>query len=353
MNIYEYIENSQISYPFMSDSFLNTTVDNPTSTAEFQELLKNYIYENFGIYQISPLIVMRENSTEKSFDDLISEISTLVYKANEYRYNTLYSTIIQKYDPIENYKMVENITVNYKGSEKNVNNFLGKEKNSIEYVGKEKNSTNYLGSESIIDTKSGSESDTLTKSGSESNTLTKSGSENVNESATRGDITTTTKKAPFDSENFYNESQDLTSQSNEDVTNTTTTFTDRADINTTNFIGRNDTNTTTFTNRTDTNTTNYNNVKNDINKSFNERKDENIKEFENRNDTSVKEYENRTDENIKIFTDREDITTHTRSGNIGVTTSQQMLESERMIANFKFVDIVARDIVKKIAILLY
>ena len=343
MNIYEYIENSQLSYPFMSDSFLNTTVDNPTSSAEFQELLKNYIYENFGIYQISPLIVMRENSTEKSFDDIISEISTLVYKANEYRYNTLYSTIIQEYNPIENYKMIENITINYKGSEKNVNNFLGKEKNSVEYVGKEKNSTNYLGNEIITDT----------KSGSESNTLTKSGSENVNESATRGDVTTTRKKAPFDSETFYNESQDLTSQSNEDVTNTTTTFTDRADINTTNFVGRTDTNTTTFTNRTDTNTTNYNNVKNDINKSFNERKDENIKEFENRNDTSIKEYENRTDENIKTFTDREDVTSHTRSGNIGVTTSQQMLESERMIANFKFVDIVARDIVKKIAILLY
>ena len=343
MNIYEYIENSQLNYPFMSNSFLNTTVDNPTSTAEFQELLKNYIYENFGIYQISPLIVMRENSTEKSFDDIISEISTLVYKANEYRYNTLYSTIIQEYNPIENYKMVENITVNYKGSEKNINNFLGKEKNSVEYVGKEKNSTNYLGEENIADT----------KSGSESNTLTKSGSENVNESASRGDITTTTKKAPFDSENFYNESQDLTSQTNEDVTNTTTTFTDRADINTTNFIGRTDSNTTTFTNRSDTNTTNYNNVKNDINKSFNGRKDENIKEFENRNDASVKEYENRTDENIKTFTDREDVTTHSRSGNIGVTTSQQMLESERMIANFKFVDIVARDIVKKIAILLY
>ena len=353
MNIYEYIENSKISYPFMSDSFLNTTVDNPTSTAEFQELLKNYIYENFGIYQISPLIVMRENSTEKSFDDLISEISTLVFKANEYRYNTLYSTIIQEYDPIENYKMVENITVNYKGSEKNVNNFLGKEKNSVEYVGKERNSTNYLGNETITDTKSGSESNTLTKSGSESNTLVKNGSENVNVSATRGDITTTTKKAPFDSENFYNESQDLTSQSNEDVTNTTTTFTDRADINTTNFIGRTDTNTNTFSDRTDTSTTNYNNVKNDINKSFNERTDENIKEFENRNDTSVKEYENRTDENTKSFIDREDVTSHTRSGNIGVTTTQQMLESQRLLANFKFVDIVARDIVKKIAILLY
>ena len=320
MNIYEYIENSQISYPFMSDSFLNTTVDNPTSSAEFQELLKNYIYENFGIYQISPLIVMRENSTEKSFDDIISEISTLVYKANEYRYNTLYSTIIQEYDPIENYKMIEEITVNYQGDEKTVNQFIGKEKNTI----------NYKGEESTVDSKSGTDTNVLTKSGTESNTLAKSGTENVNESDTRGDVTTTTKKAPFDSENFYNESQDLTSQSKADVKNTTTTFTDRLDNNT-----------TTFTNRTDSEQITYNSS-NNINKSFNGRSDENIKEFDGR-----------ADESLKSFMDRKDVTTHTRSGNIGVTTSQQMLESQRLLANFKFVDIVARDIVKKIAILLY
>ena len=320
MNIYEYIENSQLSYPFMSDSFLNTTVNNPTSTAEFQELLKNYIYENFGVYQISPLIVMRENSTEKSFDDIISEISTLVYKANEYRYNTLYSTIIQEYDPIENYKMIEEIIVNYQGDEKTVNQFIGKEKNTI----------NYKGEESTVDSKSGSDTNVLTKSGTESNSLSKSGSENVNESDTRGDVTTTTKKAPFDSENFYNESQDLTSQSKADVKNTTTTFTDRVDNNT-----------TTFANRTDNEQITYNSS-NNINKSFNGRSDENIKEFEGR-----------ADESLKSFMDRKDVTTHTRSGNIGVTTSQQMLESQRLLANFKFVDIVARDIVKKIAILLY
>lgn len=320
MNIYEYIENSKISYPFMSDSFLNTTVDNPTSSAEFQELLKNYIYENFGIYQISPLIVMRENSTEKSFDDIISEISTLVYKANEYRYNTLYSTIIQEYNPIENYKMIEEITVNYQGDEKTVNQFIGKEKNTI----------NYKGEESTVDSKSGTDTNVLTKSGTESNTLAKSGSENVNETDTRGDITTTSKKAPFDSENFYNESQDLTSQSKADVKNTTTTFTDRVDNNT-----------TTFTNRSDNEQITYNSS-NNINKSFNGRTDENIKEFDGR-----------ADESLKSFMDRKDVTTHTRSGNIGVTTSQQMLESQRLLANFKFVDIVARDIVKKIAILLY
>ena len=320
MNIYEYIENSQINYPFMSDSFLNTTVDNPTSTAEFQDLLKNYIYENFGIYQISPLIVMRENSTDKSFDDLISEISTLVYKANEYRYNTLYSTIIQEYNPIENYKMIEEITVNYQGDEKTVNQFIGKEKNTI----------NYKGEESTVDSKSGTDTNVLAKSGTESNSLTKSGSENVNESVTRGDVTTTTKKAPFDSENFYNESQDLTSQSKADVKNTTTTFTDRVDNNT-----------TTFANRTDNEQITYNSS-NNINKSFNGRSDENIKEFDGR-----------ADESLKSFMNRKDVTTHTRSGNIGVTTSQQMLESQRLLANFKFVDIVARDILKKIAILLY
>ena len=320
MNIYEYIENSQLSYPFMSDSFLNTTVENPTSTAEFQELLKNYIYENFGVYQISPLIVMRENSTEKSFDDIISEISTLVYKANEYRYNTLYSTIIQEYNPIENYKMIEEITVNYQGDEKTVNQFIGKEKNTI----------NYKGEESTVDSKSGTDTNVLTKNGTESNSLSKSGSENVNESDTRGDVTTTTKKAPFDSETFYNESQDLTSQSKADVKNTTTTFTDRVDNNT-----------TTFTNRTDNEQITYNSS-NNINKSFNGRSDENIKEFDGR-----------ADESLKSFMNRKDVTTHTRSGNIGVTTSQQMLESQRLLANFKFVDIVARDIVKKIAILLY
>ena len=320
MNIYEYIENSQISYPFMSDSFLNTTVDNPTSSAEFQELLKNYIYENFGIYQISPLIVMRENSTEKSFDDIISEISTLVYKANEYRYNTLYSTIIQEYDPIENYKMIEEITVNYQGDEKTVNQFIGKEKSTI----------NYKGEESTVDSKSGTDTNVLTKNGTESNSLSKSGTENVNESDTRGDVTTTTKKAPFDSENFYNESQDLTSQSKADVKNTTTTFTDRVDNNT-----------TTFANRTDNEQITYNSS-NNINKSFNGRSDENIKEFDGR-----------ADESLKSFMNRKDVTTHTRSGNIGVTTSQQMLESQRLLANFKFVDIVAMDIVKKIAILLY
>ena len=69
--------------------------------------------------------------------------------------------------------------------------------------------------------------------------------------------------------------------------------------------------------------------------------------------TTEKTFENRSDNNVKSFDGRNDVVTHTRSGNIGVTTSQQMLESQRSLANFNFVGIVARDIVKRIGILIY
>ena len=48
-------------------------------------------------------------------------------------------------------------------------------------------------------------------------------------------------------------------------------------------------------------------------------------------------------------------TTHEfkRSGNIGVTTSQQMLQSQRDIAMFNFMSIVAHDIIKLITICIY
>ena len=57
-----------------------------------------------------------------------------------------------------------------------------------------------------------------------------------------------------------------------------------------------------------------------------------------------------------LYTDEsKGTTTHklTRSGNIGVTTSQQMLESERDIALFNFIGIVAHDIIKSICICIY
>lgn len=97
--------------------------------------------------------------------------------------------------------------------------------------------------------------------------------------------------------------------------------------------------------------------------SFKDRKDKQT------NITTTDEYtdtiSNRTDtaeqNGTSVSGDRTDTnksntsTSHTfkRSGNIGITTSQQMLQSERDIAMFNFISIVAHDIVKLIAICIY
>lgn len=45
--------------------------------------------------------------------------------------------------------------------------------------------------------------------------------------------------------------------------------------------------------------------------------------------------------------------TFSRSGNIGVTTSQMMIESERQVKLFNFIDVVAKDIISHICVLVY
>ena len=63
-----------------------------------------------------------------------------------------------------------------------------------------------------------------------------------------------------------------------------------------------------------------------------------------------------TSSRSNLYTDESrGTTTHkfTRSGNVGVTTSQQMLEYERDIAMFNFIGIVAHDIIKSICICIY
>lgn len=59
--------------------------------------------------------------------------------------------------------------------------------------------------------------------------------------------------------------------------------------------------------------------------------DDNTTSFDNRNNNETKTFENRMDKNIKSFEDRKNVVTEKTSGNIGVTTSQQMLESEMLL----------------------
>lgn len=256
MKIYDYIESNINNNPFIKTELIGTFVNNPISSENFQNLLRNFIYDNFGYYEISEKIKNTERKN-KTMLEVIQEIASNIYLSNEYRYDTLYSTIIQEYNPIENYSMTEKIETNYNGKEINATTFTGSEKeiHSIKENHTEHSQTNEGGTTNVL------------------------------------------KTAPYDSENFFNKEQSTTTQDSPTSSELT--------------IGNTGENTTE--------------------KTFNNRSDNNVKSFEGRND----------------------VVTHTRSGNIGVTTSQQMLESQRALANFNFVSIVARDIVKRIGILIY
>ena len=257
MKIFEYIENNFNNKPFIKSELIGTFEKNPISSENFQNLLRDFIYDNFGYYEISEKIKNTTERKNKTMLEVIQEIASNIYLSNEYRYNTLYSTIIQEYNPIENYSMTEKIETSYNGKEINATTFTGSEKevHSINESRTEHSQTNEGGTTNVL------------------------------------------KTSPYDSETFFNKEQSTTTQDSP-------TSSELAIGNT----GEN---------------------------------------------TTEKTFENRSDNNVKSFEGRNDVVTHTRSGNIGVTTSQQMLESQRALANFNFVGIVARDIVKRIGILIY
>ena len=257
MKIYEYIENNFSNKPFIKSELIGTFEKNPISSENFQNLLRDFIYDNFGYYEISEKIKNTTERKNKTMLEVIQEVCSNIYLSNEYRYDTLYSTIIQEYNPIENYSMTEKIETSYNGKEINATTFTGSEK---EIHSINENRTEH----------------TQTNEGGTTNVL---------------------KTAPYDSESFFNKEQSTTTQDSP-------TSSEIAIGNT----GEN---------------------------------------------TTEKTFENLSDNNVKSFEGRNDVVTHTRSGNIGVTTSQQMLESQRALANFNFVGIVARDIVKRIGILIY
>ena len=144
--------------------------------------------------------------------------------------------------------------------------------------------TEYAGTEKTEFTPTGSEKDTMDLSGSETDSLTRGGTES--RTFDKGTENREHRKTTYDSASSY--------------------LTDEDKLIGTNGVAYTDTETTSFTQRTDTNT-----------KTFTNRKDENTHTFMNRKDTSERSFDDRVDT----------VTEHT-SGNIGVTTSQQMILSQ-------------------------
>lgn len=260
-------------------------------------------------------------------------------KSNDYTYSRLYNTIIADYNPLYNVdafeyekrKLDKTGTDTSKKTGTDTTTKSGDE--SVTYDGTETNvksgdeSVKYDGTESNI--RSGNETDA--KQGQETNV--KSGNETDGHS---GSDTTTTAKTTFDSALFNNTDQVTSSPATTD-THTYNNVTD----------------TTSFNNRSDTHT--YNNVTDT--KSFDKREDTHeyndvtdTKSFQNRVDTH--EYNDVTDEieynstmeNTKDLHDNEE-TERRRYGNIGVTKSTDLIDSERKTVLFNFYKRVVHDLV--------
>ena len=232
-----------------------------------------------GVLYNGKLDVGKDDRTHTIIRSLVDAAIT----EKKYEIDTLYNTTILEYNPIDNYNSTEKETTQISGSE--IDTKSGSEIDTIS--GSEIDTIS--GSE--IDAKSGSEIDTI--SGSETHSRT------GNDSTTYTGGTTTTPTGSTSvtrKETAFNEPSDLATSS-QDVTSydnmsTSEVFNDRADTN-----SHAETETATFNDRKNEHT--FNDIKNE-----------------------------------HTFNDRKNERTFERKGNIGVTTTQQMLEQERNIARF-------------------
>lgn len=239
------------------------------------------------------LTVIYPDSSSAFDPDLLDLTISGILKRNEYLFNNLYRTIIQEYNPIENYDRIEDTTLNIDGTSTDETKLDSK--------------TVRTGSES--DTKSGSFSNS--KTGTMAETTTFSGSEKHEQTGT---VVSTNQTRAFNS--------GLT-----DVSKSTSTTPSGTD------------NTLTFADR-----------KNVVESTFNDYKD--MSEYNALKNQHLYDSVTDTTADTSIISGvRKDkhVTTSHIHGNIGVTTSAQMLESERKLSEFDFIDTVYRTVIDELS----
>ncbi len=248
-------------------------------------------------------------------------------------FEKLYYALYANYNPISNYDKHSHITVDYKGKETNTNTPTGTETDTFTKSGTETVTETPSGSETTTLTKSGKEVNKNTPVGSETKTTTKTGTETDTEVPTGsetvthnlGQNTSTTSRTTYDNATF-NDAEKVVDASkiNTDVT----TYSDRQTQNTKTFTNRQDAETTTFASRETTDELSFTNRQDSEVKTFTNRETETETSFTNRQDTNVKSFTNRVTTDEKTFTNRQDETNEYTYGNIGVTTTQQMITSQ-------------------------
>ena len=299
---------------YMDDNevpFFNTIDYAPFNDSNFVDMLNEWCRFNHGSLQIRPLI---EDELKTDANVIRKRVTNLI-NVRKYKYTRLYDTTLLEYNPIENYSMTEEGTDTTSASGTKTDD-----------LGAYSDTTSGTDTNTITDAKTekiGTYEDAITST--TTNDIAKMTTTTKNDTTNTGSETHERKVAPFDSD-AYSE-QELN----------TDTFKDR----------KNSTNTETIASpHTDTTTKRDTTTGGARENSYTTSTTDELQHGMSHNISS----------RINSYTDESSGTTmhkFTRSGNIGVTTSQQMLESERDIALFNFIGIVAHDIIKSICICIY
>lgn len=279
--------------PFTNADFMENGYK-PLNEATFQTVLSDYISFNHGNLDIRETIEFLLSKKPNFIQNAVVNW----YNVHKYQYETLYNTTLLKYEPLQNYDRTEEVTDN------------------TERIG---SGDTTFGSRTDISTTNNTINIGAQDNTNTDNETTKIGAINTetNSSTSKDGSESNEKKvAPYDTETYYNQEKNELSFTNRTDTNESTTTNERID-------SRTNTNTENVGARKDTTESSTSNT------------------FGGHTDATSRN-ENET------YTHKSHI-----YGNIGVTTSQQMLESEREVAYFNFVSIVAHDIIKLIAICIY
>ncbi len=267
---------------------------------------------------------------------------TGIMEKNRYKFDNLYRTTIQDYNPIDNYDRTEETDVVLNGSNSNTS---VSESNNVKTGSETDNTTG-----TITNTKTGSETDNTT--GSISNTksgnteLAKTGTM-LEESMDSGTEThtqnvnteTTTQSRAFNSGLIDTaKSKTATPSANTDILS----FDNRKNLKSTGYNGYKETETYNDV----TEISNYDNLNHVISHNVTDTSTHNLKR-----ETA---FNNVTDTNNQTSTAEGTVSNSTKTtskihGNIGVTTTAQMLEGERELSEFDFIDVVYRTVIGELS----
>lgn len=309
-----------------------------------------YIYNVSG-YKIASKLVERmlDEDGELTHENLI-KFAKIIYATNAYRWDKLCDTLFFEYDPIKNYdmteQMIDNETVTEYGRTDTRTDNLTHAKTGTEATGYNNTTTE---TNNLTETKTGTEAIGYNSTETETRNLShaKTGTDTITNNLTDTDTintTSTTEDKIYGFNSTTGENDKASTVTNGGTTTTAKTGTVQTGYNTTETDGGTD-----ATAKTGTDTTTYNTT---------EGKTGTVTDAKTGTDTTTyntSDTETGTQTNAATGTDT---TTNnyelTRSGNIGVTTTQQMIESERNLYIWDILrDTIYKDVDKLSALMIY